>query len=188
MPAVPFWDPGGEAANLADAQEPGEWDRIVIDGVPLSAIVSIEGDKDTRIDVKESPGPDGASMSQLGVSPAPITIKLRFLTREALQEWADLVPSLQPKPGKPRPDAVAVYHPALAINGVKSLFLKSLGVVRVTSPGGPAEVVTRWLEFLPPAKAKSKQIGSDKPGLSGAPRAKQFQKPKTKPSEGGHGP
>lgn len=185
MADVPYWDPGGEVMSLRDAQDPTEWDRIVIDGVPLSAIVQIDGNKDTRLDVKEIPGADGASLTQVGVSPAPITIKLRFLTREALQEWADLVPSLQPKPGKTRPNAIPVYHPALAINGIKSLYLKSIGLVRVASPGGPAEVVSHWVEFLPPTKAGQKTIGSDRVELGGK-RAGSFTekpaKPRSRPS------
>jgi hypothetical protein len=180
--AVSEWDPGASVDDLVD-QYGTEWDRLTIAGVKLDAIAEVFGDKDVRIDVKQTPGADGATQTTLGLSPAPITIKLRFLTVDALVQWADLVPQLQPLPGKPRPDPVDVYHPALAINGIKSLYLKMLGTVRVPAPGAPAEVVTRWLEFLPTKKNPVKTaLGSASSGLGQAKKAQTFQKPPTRPS------
>jgi len=166
--SVPSWDPGSERLNWIDSQgaTASEWDRIVIAGQQLLAFASVEGDKDTRLQIDETPGSDGSSNRTLGVSPAPIVIRLRFLSLEALQEWAALVPFIQPVPGKPRPDAVDVYHPALAVNGIKALFLKTLGTPRTLTPGGPMEVVTRWIEFLPQKKSGApKQYGSKNANL-----------------------
>jgi hypothetical protein len=180
--SIPEWDPGANTLDLID-RNGTEWDRITIAGVRLMAIADVQGDKDTRIDVKQTPGTDGATQTTLGVSPAPITIRLRFLTPAAVQQWSDLVPSLQPIPGKPPRDPVDVYHPALALNGIKSLYLKTLGTLRVTVPGGPMEVTTRWLEFLPPKKTSTHTaLGSSSSGLANTPTAATFQPKKTKPS------
>ncbi len=180
--SIPEWDPGAIVQDLIE-QNGTEWDRITIAGVKLMAIADVQGDKDTRIDVKQTPGTDGATATSLGVSPAPITIRLRFLTLEAVQQWADIVPSLQPIPGKPPTDPVDVYHPALALNGIKSLYLKTLGTLRVSHPGGPMEVLTRWLEFLPPKKTGTHTaIGSKDSGLAKTKTAPTFQPKKVKPS------
>ncbi len=182
-PSIPEWDPGADKLNAA-AMLPGtDWDRIRIGGVRLKAYATVEGDKDTKIDVKEIPGADGANLTQLGTTPAPIVIRLRCFTTDAVDEWMGIAKRLQPVPGRPTPEAVDVYHPALAVNGVKSLYLKTLGVPTVRTPGGPVEIVTRWIEFLPVKQRAPKTIGSSQSNIGNVKKAGAFAK--KKPSEHG---
>lgn len=171
--SIPEWDPGAPVPTILPGSD---WDRITIAGITLKALVMIEGDKHTKIDVQQIPGSDGANLTSLGASPAPITIRLRFFTPDALQEWSDTLSLLQATPGRPTPNAVDIYHPALAINGIKALYLQSVGVGKIVGPGGPVEVSTRWVEFLPPKTRDAKTITSADRDYSKVKKAAPFVK------------
>ena len=146
---VPDWDPGNANDSFGQLTE---WDRLVIGDNVMPGVASVDGDKDAKIDLKVTQGTDGANATHLGMANAPISVRLKMWTVQQLEDYRRILPHLVARTGKARPDPVSVYHPALAMMGICSLFVKSVGLPRVTSPGGPVEVMIRFLEYLPPNK------------------------------------
>lgn len=181
------WDPGALEDQLGvGARTP--WDYLVLAGFRTPGIATIRATKRARLDKKETAGTDGQTVTHLGMRCSEVTVRLRLLTQGDLDAWAAIVPAIQPRPGKTRPDPVSVSHPALDIMGVKSLYVEELGVPEVPVPGGPVEVTIRFVEFLPPKKTgtstpkRSRVNVEDKPRVNGAARP-GTPAPPAKPSQ-----
>ncbi len=147
MPA--FWDSvGGEVFGDGIVSI---WDRFVVAGRALPGVARVDGLKSCRLDVRNAPGSDGGTLSNLGNDNSGATVHLRMWTPDQLDEWAKRLPELLASTGKARPAPVMVYHPALAIHGIKALYVKEVGLIQVKD--GLGEVTIKFLEFLPATKA-----------------------------------
>lgn len=150
-----FWDTGGGedfGAKLYSA-----WDIFKVAGKALPGVASVEGEKRYKIDKREAPGTDGATLTNLGLDTTEVTVRVRMWTADQFTRWCDnVVPLLQPgKPGT-KPKALRVFHPALAAAGISSLYPMSVGLPVVRSE--IAEVVIKFVQFLPPNKSGVKTV------------------------------
>ena len=79
----PFWE-----------DSPAQWDTVVLQGVNLPGIATVDGMLGRKLDVLSPPGSDGATIRDKGYEPAKIVITLRLWAREqfdALDQAVDIV-------------------------------------------------------------------------------------------------
>jgi hypothetical protein len=145
-----FWDTGG--GEVFGDSIVSIWDRFVVAGRALPGVATVEGSKSCKLDQRNAPGTDGATLTHMGNESSPVTVRLRIWTADQYEAWKSRREELMASTGKARPKPVMVYHPALADLGIKSLYVKEVGFLR-TQPGGLGEVIIKFLEFLPPSKA-----------------------------------
>jgi hypothetical protein len=184
FPVNTTWDPGALADR--DYGQRTKWDALVIAGLVTPGIATVTARRNTRLQKNESPGTDGETLNMLGLRAAEIQVTIRLLTQGDLDAWEVLVPSLQATPGKPRPDPVSVYHPALDMLNIHALYVEDLGIPEARTPGGALEVKISFVEHLP-TKAAPGPLKVDDPAkidLGKRPRAQTFVE--KKPSETQH--
>ena len=171
---VSFWDPG---APVEAFTSPSAWDRMVIGDDELPGIVRITGGRRSKLDVKNSPGTDAATLTSLGREPAEIHVLLRMWTPAQLQSWQRIVKILHPGMGKGIGVPWDVDHPALHLLGIHSLILVDVGVTQPGGEPGVTETHLRFLEFAPPV-----QVGTKTPVSSGHSTKVGQGKPQKMPS------
>lgn len=110
---IPFW--------YTDALA---WDNVVLGDIicPGSAN-SIENlSSGRKVDIKEAPGKDGASLVDQGKEPAKFTIVCTLATPQELREWSELVNRVRVKQGE-APEAFSCAHPQLAMLNITSCYV-----------------------------------------------------------------
>ena len=142
------------------------WDYLYL-GVPLTqpntpGLCEVIVDKGRDFDKKKSAGTDGARVTFHGMHLGMVTIKLRIWTPEQLRQLGNLWPLLFPPDYKGAPPSYDAQHPALKLQGIKSLqFAKGSGPV--IDARGIGTFTMEAAEFAPPGKknATHTNIASD---------------------------
>ncbi len=148
---VPAWVQGDAASDIPGAFT--AWDKLVVMGQEMPGRAILTGDRAQKLDVKNSPGSDGSTITNTGIDNGVVQVKFQFWTRVQVDAWSDAVKLLEPVPGRPRKGPIDVYHPSLAIAHVKSLVVKNVGFLQPSpSQPGVLEVTVRFMEFMPAAK------------------------------------
>jgi hypothetical protein len=179
---VPPFDPGALVDTLPS---PSAWDTMIVGDDRLPGVAIVSGGRRSKVDQKSSPGSDGSTLTFLGREPADINVKLVMWDGAQLRAWAKILTRIMPPPGKIPPAPYDVYHPALAVNRIRSLYLMDVGLLKPSGQPGVWECELRFLEFLPPNK-----VGINTPFASKS-TAKQGAGKKQalpKPSETEHKP
>jgi hypothetical protein len=128
------------------------WDRFVVAGRALPGVATVKSSREVAIDERNSVGNDGATLTHTGNRSGKVDVRLRLWTQKQWDEWEKRVPELLAKSGKTRPSPVTVYHPTLAVLGIKSLICTKVDGGHA-QPGGLCEIELNFVEFLPPSKA-----------------------------------
>lgn len=138
---------GGSGSAWA-ASVRGAWDVLVLDGTPLPGKATVHARAGRKIDVRESPAANGSGLSYLGYQPASIDVTLVLWTDEQLDQFAKWLPAVQPRASQGAPRAVSVYHPALQLLGIESVFVQEIGAPELDDDGR-ATVQMRFIERRP---------------------------------------
>jgi hypothetical protein len=142
-------------------EHPELYNVIELGGVKSPGIVTLSGhDRNEKWDVKGADGVGGASTTYKGEEIAQFQASFYLVYDPVLalnefaawESFAALIRSSLPPSGKPK--ALAIYHPDLAANDIKSVCKASIGGMSHDGKGG-ATVVVKLLEFRPPKKKKS---------------------------------
>lgn len=149
----PFWDTEGLPEELSP---PSAWDVVLFAGKPTPGIAVVSGRNGVSLDKKKSPGTDGATITALGYEPAEVDIAIRIWTAAQWAAWQQLRPVLTARPNKGKPQPLQVYHPALADAGIRSLYVREIGLPRDIQPKGTKEILIRCSEWLPKPTGKGK--------------------------------
>lgn len=139
---------------------PEAWDGLRL-GPKLSLAPGIVTDlrvsRSQRLDVQSRAGANGATIAAQGYEPAKVTIELTLWTARHRKLAAQLLEVLVPKLQKSKPEAIAVYHPTLAMHGIKSLIVQSVEGPSLPKAEGIQTMSLECVEYFPPPKAaKSK--------------------------------
>jgi hypothetical protein len=151
------------------------WDKMTLAGRDVPGHVVVFGRRAQRHDMPGVPGQNFARLTNLGYDPTEIDITITLWTGGQQADYEDLLLLVQPKPLPPQPPVVLtqvqitngvpgppqqvtlvrkpqpidVYHPALAIMGVKSIFIHDVGLL-VPGPVFGTKIATwRAAEFAP---------------------------------------
>lgn len=145
------------------------YDAITLGTKRSPGLVTLSGhDRNQRWDVKEPIGHSGGTTTFKGDSIAQFSasfylVKDPVLGLDEFAQWetfAAIIRSSLPKSGAPK--ALAIYHPDLAANDIKSVCQASIGGMTHDGKGG-ATVVVKFIEYRPPKKVSALPTKPTKP-------------------------
>ena len=129
----------------------GAWDVVDVAGVVLPGLAKVAGPGvEHAIDIKKSPGKNGATITDLGRSLGKFTITLILWSTSQWDEFKKARGMLQPLSRTGQLQALKVRHPAINVLGIDSLYFTRVGVPRPGSIVGSYEVELECLEFRLP--------------------------------------
>lgn len=141
------------SGTLDPFSNPGAWDAVVIAGQQAPGILLMPGGIEFKRafawDVKKGKGTLGATATFVGQPLAKGTIKLVFWTMQHFVAWSQFVPLLKYDPTKIAPQAVDIYHPALADVNITSVIIEEIGIP-MPQLDKRYIVELKFLEYLPP--------------------------------------
>lgn len=140
-----------DAELYGDLRDP--WDIVILGDWKLPGIADVGGHGiEHQIDVKKSPGKDGATITDLGRELAKIEIKLQMWTKGQWAEFSRQSMALQVKDPKGGLTPIDVRHPAINAIGVRSLVVNRIRTPQVgRHQPGVIVVELECTEFRPPA-------------------------------------
>lgn len=86
-----FWD-----------DSPDLWDTLYLGGSPLPGLASVSATHGRKLDSKSAPGTNGARIIDKGYQPAKVDITIKLWTKEQLETWFRLAPTLTYRREPPR--------------------------------------------------------------------------------------
>ncbi len=96
--------------------EDGEfWDRIEINAVEWPGRATIDIVRANKWDTKKAKGKHGGEREFNGADLAKVKIQICCWTTAQMLGLVDLLPTIEPNPGKEKPDAVSITHPVAII-------------------------------------------------------------------------
>ena len=137
---LPWWD---NTSNEATQIDGSQWDYVTLGGFELPGILEEppKVEPSRKVDKKNGPGLDGATLTWHGYEPPEVTLKILLWTEDHWNQWQDLLPFILPRPGKPPADPFTINHPSLAAMGVDKVMVTKVsapeksgkpGIMRVT--------------------------------------------------------
>lgn len=151
--------------------DPDSWDRVVLGGVEIPGLASVEDVKVSgRWDIKEAPGTDGAIETYKGYTPASWRIRVRLWTEEQWDLWQAALLKFRPRPGKATPGAFDIIHPATAAWGISSAIVTEVTGPSPGDPDGVLEFILECREYFAPPKKNATGTAS---GSVGGPGSKE---------------
>lgn len=138
MVAIPYW-----------YDQPDAWDTCVLGGNALPGIAKVKLSKGKKLDVKQSPGTHGATITDQGYKPASVTVSLQFWTSDHWNSVQAILPTLEPPPGKSNATPFDIMHPVAAIRNVKSVLIEDIDGPEETSTRGLYQIVFKCVQFFP---------------------------------------
>lgn len=184
--ALPFWDPGATPWDNT-AQLRTEWNTFYVDGEPWPGIAWVTSTRHQGVDLKESPGSDGATLTNCGSKPAEVAVRVQLWTPEHLASWARIVPTMEARPGHPRTTPFSAGHPSLTMHRITRLWLKSVSMLAPGPVPGVFETVVTFYEWLPRNRKAQGVLTPVKATAAGGETGPQAF-PLAKPSEHEAGP
>lgn len=170
-----FWGSGSEEA--LDVEWLSSWDVVTLGGETLPGRCVLRGQFARKIDVKQAPGRDGSTLTDLGYEPARIELTIWLWTEEHWEAFERLVPRIRPRPGKGMGEALDVSHPATSLYGIKSVYVERMGLPQDGAVKGVKEVsvglieVRRTTPVVPNTPRASKRSLTDLRTVAGTPPA-----------------
>jgi hypothetical protein len=145
---VPFW-----------GDNPAAWERIVLDGYRVPGVAKVGGKAfEVKADKKKAPGESGASTTVLGRNPCEPEITVQLWTAKHLSDFCQVIASFLPKNRTALPYAVDVFHPALVMYRIRSIYIMSSSYPEERTPG-VYEVKLKFLEAFKGGGSKPKAAG-----------------------------
>ena len=134
-------------------QNPQTWDQVIVAGQISPGLVDIDGFKrESGWDEKTGKGTTGATLTYTSQPVAKGTLTFRLCInslRDDVAAWYVFQPLFQYAPGVKTPQAIGVYHPALAALGETQFVTKDISPVKHKGKGLYEVQVTLW-EYNPP--------------------------------------
>lgn len=151
-------------------KEPEIWDTAVLNGKACPGFCSFEVERSNKWDDKAAKGQHSQQRAFQGAEPAKGSLTIVFWTDEQYQTLlSDILPMIEPDPGKKKPDAVSITHAVAAARNVRAFT-----VDKVSGPERQdfdlRKFVVTWTEERPPTT----QNASGKPGAGKAAGTNQL--------------
>lgn len=150
--------------------DPELFDSLELGGIRSPGTVKISGhDFVVDWDIKEAKGQSGATTTMKGTKLARFTAVFYLANEEQIALWPafyDLLHSTI----FPKPKALDVYHPDLAVQGISSAVLETMGGVVHDGKGGQS-ITVKMIEYKPPKPKGGSPSGSKKSATAPDPNA-----------------
>lgn len=160
--AEPFW---GSPDNEGDTFLANPWDTLVMRGQQFPGRVEVIATPARKADTKSGAGVNGGRTTLQGYTPATVEIKVNLWTDDQWAQWQRVLAVIWPGPGKKDPDAFDVYHPSLAVLGIKACVVVSVGTPQPGDVFGAKVISLKAVEYQPPAKKKATHTPTAAEGL-----------------------
>ena len=135
------------------------YNLIILGGVGSPGMVTLSGhDREIDWDIKTGPGQSGASTTLKAKKLVEFTASFYLADQEDFDNWPSFKELIE-STVKGKGQALDIFHPDLAANGIKSVVLKSFGGVVHDKKGGQT-IAVKFLEYSPPKKATVNPSGS----------------------------
>jgi hypothetical protein len=131
---------------------PTPWNTVIVDGVSLPGVATVDVQLKEEIDVKKPVGATGATTTYQGRNPMKVVIELFMWESAQLDAWARVFPQLFPAPKKGTAGSRKIVHPKLAIYGIGAVVFESLKDPP-NNKGDQYKVTLEAVQFLPPSKS-----------------------------------
>lgn len=148
MADVPFW----LVATTVDKEEEatyapaGEWDKLVIKGRPVPGLAQVDASAALKVDQKKGAGKNGATPTFHGRNPAKIDVQIVIWTEPQLSALLDQLADYWPsEPDKKSPKPWDMYHPNLALLGIKSAYIVGVSSLK-RGPVAQSKMMTWTLQ------------------------------------------
>lgn len=147
-----WWD---TTPNVATELDGTAWDYVTLGGFELPGILEEppKVEPSRKVDKKNGPGLDGATLTWHGYEQPEVTLKLLLWTEDHWTTWQQLVPFIMPRPGKPPADPFAIDHPMLAAYGIDKVMVTKVSGLEKASKPGVMRVTIVCLHWVKVAKA-----------------------------------
>jgi hypothetical protein len=174
------------ATGTAPQSLPISWDTLQVAGVQFPGVAQVDADRAYRCDKKAGAGVDGATLTGFGHEPGEVKVKVRVWTNDHFARLPAVLALLMPLPKKGLPSPVDVYHPALKLLGIHSLYFTKIGAPRATGTKQVYEIDLAATEFLQTRSSQNavNTVKSSVTGVAVAPGTLPGQTPGTTPNFG----
>lgn len=129
------------------------WDDLYLGADRMPGIWEVQSGEAVRdIDTKKAKDKDSARVRDLGGQPIKFSATGRLITRDQWRELQRVLPTLNPRTSGGLKSPVAIYHPAVALLGVTTVY-----ITKVTAPkldNGICEITIDMTEWSAPKPTK----------------------------------
>lgn len=146
------------------------WDEATIEGKLIPGLVRVEPKRGVKYDVKEAPGATGAKVTFKGYGAATFKLVVRMWTPEQEAAFdADILPLIEPTPGKDSPKGYSFIHPATAKRKIDGILVEDVEGPKIDND---AQFVEWSIDAFEYRKPQPQHGGPGKPGLTPCQQAK----------------
>ncbi len=118
----------GEIAFWANSKTDGQdWDTVVLAGIRMPGIASVQPSTSRNLDIKPSKGKDGPTITDNGYNAAPVAISLTIHNREDWKKIQEIFPKIihpRKKGGERQP--VDIFHPVTSFLGISQIYIRGI--------------------------------------------------------------
>lgn len=140
------------------------WDRATFNEVESPGLASVSVSRANKWDTKKAQGSHGAERNFKGADLASVKIKIRLWTADDYVAFnEDILPLLEPDPGKEKPSGVAIGHAVAWARNLRAITVDSVTGPE-SDPAGFVEYDIDATEYREPEKknATGKATGAGK--------------------------
>ena len=158
MATIPYWYPSPHQFDGASYESPPNvWDIVAMNSVFLPGIAKVKATKGRKMDVKQSPGSHGATITDMGYKPGRVDITLTIWTPSqwlALQQMfngSNTYLNLEPKPNTQyNAPSVTIDHPATQLHQIASVIIEEIdGPEESSRVHGGMDFKFKCVQFFP---------------------------------------
>lgn len=166
------WNPDG-TQNPDLAGNPAAWDSLIVNSERLPGLAVVSVPKHTLVKQHgRASGKTPGAPTVRGREPGTANVALHLRNNAEWAEYVEIAPRLLPwvkKKASDNPGAVQVYHPLLAVHGLRWVLIHDFGGGDGPRGGGPCIIRFSLEETQDPATIKVTQAKPKATGLESAP-------------------
>jgi hypothetical protein len=132
-----FWYPNPHQFDNLEPPGPlNPWDTCTLGGYTMPGITKMKGPvKGRKLDIKQSPGTHGATMTDQGYKPADVVFEVLIWTPAQAEAFQIALPAWEPAPGKEYSEPQLLIHPATSMRGITSVVIEEITGPEVDEKG-----------------------------------------------------
>jgi hypothetical protein len=147
----PFWE---TSENVGTEIVGTPWDYVILGGYQLPGVLEEppKAEASRKVDKKNGPGLDGATLTWQGYDPPEVTMKILLWKPEHWEQWQDLLGFILPRPGKPPAQPFRIDHPALSALGITEVAITKVSAPERASARGVMRITIQAQQWVKPKK------------------------------------
>lgn len=144
--------------------DPDLYDSIELGGIRSPGTVTLSGhDREIDWDVKVGPGTTGGTTTLKAEKLITFTATFKLTDADDIAAWPAFRDLINSTVQGSKAKALDVYHPDLAVNGIKSVVKAAIGGVVHDGKGGQT-ISVKLIEYRPPKPAKVTPLAAPNKG------------------------